>query len=170
MHKQADNSWLSDAAVLNKTSWPRVGDTTMKLHKFRLAFDGAKQFFEFRLIQKICYAGSDENKLIVRQHQQRNRWVDQSLECGIPRVHWRPARSSSEVPDEESLGGSLCRCLSFATLSPWAVAWLLSRWAATATGPGVAAAAATMLKEFIDFAAKDLSMDLAMTRSATVEP
>ena len=94
-HREAPPSWLKEELTLHDNFWPRIGDSILiNIYRFKLKVDGAKHWLQFREVQNYCYTVLDESTLVTRQHQSWPLFVDESLQAGIPRSHWRQARAS----------------------------------------------------------------------------
>jgi len=137
-------------------------DLTLKFSVFLLAVQGARNYAEFRLVQKFCYPELDEKKLITTQHQQWDRWQDTSAAWSIPPEHWRKSTSMSSA----SSSADVSRVLDNAAVSSWALIWMLLFWAGRANRPATQLRATQLLEEISSKFFEGTVMSIFMDTSA----
>eukprot|EP00974_Lingulodinium_polyedra_P077438 7497918-Lingulodinium_polyedra.AAC.1 len=68
----------------------------LKAAVFPYSYEGAKVFWEYRIIQKLIHITTEEAKLSTRQHQLWDRMLGYSLELKIPEKHSKLARPTGQ--------------------------------------------------------------------------
>eukprot|EP00974_Lingulodinium_polyedra_P006431 611471-Lingulodinium_polyedra.AAC.1 len=131
-----------------------------------MGVEAAKVFLEFRLLQQACFPELEQSVRVTRQHQQWDRWQQQSAAWAVPAQHWRAAKPSGQGPSGARPVDTVHRCLSTASVSCYAGLWLVASWAARAKGAGVQEAAKNVLTAFINKYTEGLSMEIALDRHA----